>query len=142
MKFTVSTFVTLVAAAAAAPSAREAATAVSQSNQKKLAEYETECPTVNINCCVPVNTENANPMGGGDQTYAAGLVGGLLDGLTELVSNAAGGEKPLPGKQYCSPSTSGSTLTKDLLAALGGYNVKPDSKHSDQCRASEIQLIT
>lgn len=100
MKFTVATFVTLVAAAAAMPSS-EKAPQISQKSLKKIEETQGKCGDAVVNCCIDVPKDSHAPKYDG--------LGGIISGLLNADSDA-----------YCSPSSTQGLLSLGLQNLLGG----------------------
>ncbi len=105
MKFTVATFVALVAAAAAMPSS-EQAPKISQKSLKKIEETQGKCGDANVNCCVKAEeTEETQEYDG-----LAGILKNLLAPDTDA---------------FCTQASSQGTLALNLLPNLIGGNSKP-----------------
>ncbi|BCS23145.1 uncharacterized protein APUU_31370S [Aspergillus puulaauensis] len=100
MKFTVATFVTLVAAAAAMPSS-EKAPQISQKSLKKIDETKNKCGDATVNCCVNVPKDTEAPKYDG--------LSGLLHDLLAPDTDA-----------YCQASSNQGLLGLGLQGLLGG----------------------
>lgn len=106
MKFTVATFVALVAAATAMPS-YEQAPKISQTSLKKIEETQGKCGDANVTCCV------AAPKNSKSQKF---------DGLAGLISGVLSPEDDA----YCAQATEQGNLPLDLdlISLLSGDNSK------------------
>ncbi|OJJ00869.1 hypothetical protein ASPVEDRAFT_82421 [Aspergillus versicolor CBS 583.65] len=102
MKFTVATFVALVAAATAMPS-YEQAPKISQASLKKIEETENKCGDANVNCCISV------PKDTNAQKY---------DGLAGLISDVLSPDS----NAYCAQASNPGVIPLDLLPDLLGGN--------------------
>lgn len=115
MKFTLATFVTLVAAGAAAPSPQAEGPSISQEGKNKLDQYSHQCGDIkNINCCITVkDTEKKNQLLG-----IPGWLGATLNSQSD------------DNDDICRSATNGDTGVFDYLPALLGLSASEQGIYS------------